>query len=362
MFFMNKLSRVFICCFIVFSMSVFAAPVEVCDRKEIETKLEQLHLDPEITTNNQFLLGIEEKYGQEMVESISVVHPYMKSAPDDMIDVATIYWLESYIWSHKAPNTRYLPVFGNLRNESVINEYIKVAFTELYNKSKKSMFIFFKKQDYKLFKKDLDSNLTKFIMSYYPHTTESELKTKIEAFKFSYLKDGNFEIGFHNMETEKPVVVIVGHGDVDGNSILIGDEDLKIDVFVSKLKESGLKNQATIKLNSCYSGCSKIEIDYSLEEIKYMFKNGILISAIGSVYGSLMDRFSSHLFKEIPSFNGVVQGYIGNLFQIPQQNVLKKNGQIMKRGNASEIVGNNGAIKLKKEEVRVSMTRKDFYK
>lgn len=346
--------------FILFFNFFVSFSVAACDIKKLEEKLLSLHLDPEIRTNNQFLLAMEEKYGNEMVESISMLHPHMKFSPDDMIDLNTTYWLESYIWSHKAPNTRYIPVLGDLRNDELKYEYIKIAFTELYDKSKKTMFMFLKKQDYKLFKINIDLNLTEIIMSFYPSTSEIELKTKIEAFKFTYLKDGSFEIGFNNMETEKPVVIITGHGTPGSDSILVGGEELKIEFIVSKLKEAGLKNEATIKLNTCYSGCTKNKVDFSVEEIKFMFKSGILISAIGSVHGSLMDRFSTRLFNDITSFKGEVQGYIGALSQIPQEHVLKMNGQIMRRGNASEITGNNGMIKLKREEVRVSMTRKDF--
>ena len=362
---MNKLIRVFICCFIIsplpfFPISVFSAPVDVCDKKEIETRLLQLHLDSEVTTNQQLLLAIEEKYGNEMTTAISVEHPLMKQAPDDIFDASTLYWLESYIWSKKAPNTRYIPVFGDLKKHDVKMEYIKIAFTELYDKSKKTMFLFFNKKDYKRFKVKLDSNLTKFIMSHYPNTTEDELKIQIERFKSSYLKDGNFELGFEYMESQKPVIVIVGHGDEAGDSISVGNDDITIETLISTLKEAGLKNEATIKLNSCYSGCFKSKVDYSVDKIKHMFKSGILISAIGSVQGSLMENFSTQLFKNIPSFNGLVQGYIGAITQAPQKNVLKMNGQLMKRGNASEITGNDGFVLLKKEEVRVSMSRKDF--
>lgn len=337
-----------------------ASPTEGCEPEKIKEKLIELGLDPEIKKNKELVAAFSVKYGPAVAQYLTDTHPRLLFDSENEFDERTVSWAIDAIWESDNPATRYTPILGDVNNESILSDYIFHIYNQLRKYSQKITPVFMSNADLKVFNKVALALLYKRLLSEYPNMAPENLDKALALFDQYYLKSSRVLVGFDSVKDHTPVVVIFGHGDAGKEAIQIGNVSILVSELVQKLKGLNLPSNATIKINACFSGCVDEKLNYSTEEIKSLFKHDMLTTIGSSVHGSLLEKFSVELFRELPSFTGVVQAYMGVVFSRPCKNVLKKDGSLMPIGNAVEITGNDGSILLKKEQVRVSMSRSNM--
>lgn len=343
----------------LFINPVFAGLLGVCSPDKIQEELIQLNLDPEIKTNEQLLAALKTIYGNEIEEFLTKKHPYIAQAPLDTIDEQTLQWTAEAIWSPKNKIATHMLILMSLDNRSIFKDYVSTAFKRLLDLKNKTKLIFLNNEDFLFFKKHSTLMLEEILLDNNPLTPDAEKIHVIRKFKKYYFSKSGYNIGFDASINKKPLLVIDGHGDAGNDNLLIGDELFSVDQLVERLAALQIPSDSVIRLEVCFSGCTKRKLDLSVAEIKLAFKSGLLNQHAGPVHGSLMHTLSKKVYQEIPTFNGSFEGYIGSVNTISQKDVLKKDGTLMLRGNASKVEGTTGSILLKKEEVMVLISRSD---
>lgn len=346
--------------FFIFIAHSLAGVIYTCKPNEIKADLIELDLDPDLTTNQELITAISSQYGSEIHNLLTENHPTLLHNPDARFDNKTLQWAINTIWDPKSPNARYLLLLGDIFEDSVIDDYIKIAYSSLFISMRRTSLVFFNNLDFVLFQLRVESELDLIIKKIFPDLSENSLKRNIHIFKEKYFTEGAYIIGSLDNKINNPIIIIDGHGMAGGDYIKVGDTQISYTDIVKKLIAFKVPSDAFVKLNSCFSGCAENKLDLTIKDIKQKFYQGILTEEIGIIKGSFLYTFSQHLFQQIPSFNGRVEGYLGTVFSSSVSNVLKKNGSIMPIGNATKVTGTDGNIRLKQEESSVHVTRADF--
>lgn len=345
---------------------ILSAPVDggiltPCSENEIISELTQLNLDTEIKTNIQLLENLINKYGYEIYSYFLSAHPSLVNDENGKIDAKTLQWVSEAIWSPKNPITKNIIIVGNIHKKSVLKEYVEFIFNSLYLINEKVRIVFKNNDDYVFFKRKAIPALVAMMKEQNPHISENLISIATSKFEKYFFTHNGYAIGFNFITYSNPSISIIGHGNVKDSEISIGGVNITIKKIVNILKVLNIPSDATVKLESCFSACSSSIINNTKAEIISLFKMEKLTELTGPIKGSFLDLFSRKLYTLIPTFNGDVEGYIGKLYLKPQKNVLKIDGEIMPKGNASSISALDGEILLKKEEVRVSIKRSDIY-
>ena len=332
-----------------------------CKNEEIVSELIQLGLDPDIKTNKGLLDNFKIVYGDEIHSYLIKNHPFLEENPDANIDRETLFWAIEAIWDPSNSVARHMIIALDLSNETVLQEYTEMAMDSLLNSSEKTKLTFKNNEEYIFFKDKSEAMIRKILNEGASHVSDEQVNIIKNAFSKNYFNVGGYTIGLKNVIYKNPVIIIEGHGAADDTEIMIGNVTITSIELVNILKELKLPSDSTIKLDSCFSGCTKEIIEKTREEIKKIFERGQLTSHSGPVNGSFLHDFSKEIYKAMPSFTGDVEGYIGMIETVPKKNVHRQNGSIMPKGNASEVQGLDGSILLKKEEVRVTIKRSDIF-
>ena len=353
--------------FFVFLLSLMglanAGLIKPCNSAELKTELIQLGLNPDIEVYEELLDSVESTYGVDIVGYLVSAHPALKEIPFGTVDPNTLQWVIEAIWSPKNPIARHMIIAIDLENESVLSAYVFSAFQQLYNPSEKTKLVFKNSDELKIFKQESIGSLRKLIEKLNPNISDVNLQQSISKFKQYYFSEEGSMIGLGSISYKNPVIVIEGHGNSSEgtgmDTITIGDITLTSDELVDILKSFELPFDSTLRLNSCFSGCTIYKIEKTTNEIRGLFKNNLLTAHSGVITGSLLDILSRKLYQTMPDFVGDVVGYIGKIHTIPLRNILRKDGTIMPKGYASEITGNDGVLLLKKEDCEVIIKRSD---
>ena len=354
----NKIGLFLSSCLILIS-PLHSAPFDKCDIDQLEDQLIEFGLDPSIRINNELLSEIQYKYGDEISNYLTEKHPLMKNRPLDMIDEETVEWVIDAIWNTENKRTRYMPILFPLNNNKVLKDYILTAFENLSLEKKKTKLVFKNKEDFLSFKEMARKELKNIILSHYPEYPDHIIYHDIENFRKYYLNQTGYQFTFKNIAHRNPILIIEGHGAAGVDGLTVGGVTLTSEQLIHNLNLLHMPNDATIKMNSCFSGCGDNKFNFTIKEIKYLFKNDLL-SKVAETNNSFTHIFHKSLYENFHSFNGVVHGYLGLLFSTPENNVLKKDGSIMTLGNASKITGTDGSVLLKKEDVRISLSRSNL--
>ena len=341
----------------LFPVISLASPTEPCKLNELQDKLLDLGLDPDIRNNAQLLLAFKDKYGESVTDHFVEENIFVEIMPDAAIDIETVSWAAKAIWDADNPATRYFPILADISKEKALDEYVFALYFAI-GRSKKITPVFESASAKKIFIDSWEVSLKRALLKDTPTASETDLKDSLDIFSEHYLAISRLRIGLSGIIHAEPVVVLFGHSAAQKEVILIGDEYISIEQIVAKLKKLDLPRDGILKVNACFSGCVNSTLPYETSEIKELFKSGSLITTSGTIKGSLLDKLSIHLFQEIPSFSGQVQGYLGALFSGPKKNVLRKDGKILPKANAVEVTSASGnSILLKKEQLRVSIKR-----
>lgn len=348
--------RLFLFVFL-FPVISLASPTEPCELNELQDKLLDLGLDPDIRNNGQLLFAFENKYGKSVTNHFIEENIFVEVMPDAAIDIETLSWAAKAVWDADNPASRYFPILADISKEKALDEYVFALYFAI-GRSKKITPVFESDREKNIFINFWRVSLKRVLLKDTPTASETDLKDSLDKFAEHYLAPSRLRIGLSEIIHTEPVVVLFGHSAAQKEVILIGDEYISIEQIVVKLKKLDLPRDAILKVNACFSGCVNSTLPYEISEIKELFKSGLLITNSGTIKGSLLDKLSIHLFQEIPSFSGEVQGYLGALFSGPKKNVLRKDGKILAKANAVEVTSTSGnSILLKKEQLRVSIKR-----
>lgn len=349
----------------IFIYFILTAPINSnvlnpCSSKNIVAELITLNLDPDIKTNISLLNDLKLKYGSSIHEFLSTSHPYLHENPSGIIDSKTLQWTAEAIWNKNNPIARHMLIAADINNINVLRQYALFAFQYLLNSGVKTKLIFKTTKDFEIFKLRSITELKKIIKENNISVPDKVIKNSLSKFNEYYLEDGGHAIGFKSISYNNPVIVIDGHGNAGNTEISLGDVSMSSKNLIDLLISLKLPLDSTITLDSCLSACNKNKLPYSIAEIKIIFKQNLLTQYSGPIKNSFLADFSKKIFSEIPDFNGTVEGYIGVIHTTPQKNVYRKNGSIMSKGFATEVTGLDGSIFLKKEEVKVVITRSDI--
>ena len=340
---------------------VNAGIIQPCSENAIVSELIQLNLDPEIKTNADLLKDLKVKYGEAIYSHFVNLHSSLVNDKNGKIDAPTVKWVAETIWSPENPLAKNILIVGNIQKTAVLNDYVEFLVNGLYQLSEKLRLIFKSEQDRVYFKKHAIPTLINLMKIQNPLVTHDVIQLATSTFEKYILHPSANTVGFAAVQYANPTIIIFGQGAHADNSIAIGGVNLTTKHLVKVLNKLNIPSDATVKLESCLSACSQSTLNYSIAEILVLFHMNRLVEYAGPIKGSLLDSFAKEIFRTIPSFNGIIEGYIGKIFIKPQKNVLKRNGVIMDTGNASQIDGIDGHVILKKEEVRVQIVRSDIF-
>lgn len=344
--------------FCEFIKPVFGGLLGPCLPEQVKEELMQMELDPDIIMNIELLNALKVEYGEDVVKYLTSQHPYL-SDPSGHIDPLTLHWAAEAIWSPKSKITRYMLIVMDLSDEEALKEYISLALQNLFNIKDKTKLVFFTKEDFNKFKSKATVTIQSLLLSNNPNMPDIEILTIAKAFKKHYLGKSGHMIGFEGQENQNKIITIEAHGDASSSNIALGHSIMSSDELINRLQEIHLPNDAIIRLDVCFSGCTTRKLDISKSEIVRLFTLDQLTDQFESIEGSFLDTFSRKLYQAMPAFNGNIEGYIGRVISLPKSAVLRKNGTLMPRGNAVEVMGLDGAVLLKKEETLISLSRKD---
>ncbi|GEK15848.1 LysM peptidoglycan-binding domain-containing protein [Aliivibrio fischeri] len=184
------------------------------------------------------------------------------------------------------------------------------------------------------------------------------VNSSISVDKASYLFDQinsiykkNHQIKYEGNHIQ-PVVHVLGHGRPNGDSISSEpneNEYLFTFELAYKLKDLGLPNSTTIKLDFCWSACEFEPDTFTKDEAIKHITNGNFESLFGSVNNSFLGEFSKDIKEIWPNFNGCIIGYYGSVLNTPKDKVLSMKGDWHK-AYASEITLNDGTLLINKDD------------
>lgn len=350
----NKLFIIIIFSLFILIKPIQSAPINTCDIKTLELMLSNLGLDPTIRKNKDLITELNYKYGSSVSEYLYQEHPYLANAKDDILDNQTIEWAVDAIWNSDNKTMKYLPIMVDL-DESKMNQYIIASYYELYASQDRVAFVFSTNAEYIQFMMYVKNNIFRILSEKFTNLTPFEIQKRANRYQDIYIKKGRYFIGFNSIPTKKARIIILGHGKEGVDGIKVADFPILSKDLIQRLILLNVPSDARLHLNSCHSACPANALNYTVKEIKYMFKNDLLKKIIQTGNDSFLSIFYQELYKEIPIFKGEVHGYIGRIMQTSQNNILNKEGIILLRSNAVKINGTDGVILLKKEDLRVSL-------
>lgn len=337
-----------------------ASPLYPCNAGTIKTDLVELGLDPEIKLNHQLMSALKIEYGDKLISILINMHPVLAQSPNISISSDTIQWVVDVIWSPENPTANYIPILIDLNNELIVDQYIGIVFDGLLNNSSKMKLVFVNQEQFVIFKTRVNSNLKEIISNRHPDMTAETLKRGLSAFNDHYLSDDGYNVTFEGINHKEPIVSIYGHGRAGHDYIKVGDYKAYASSLVDKLKLIGIPQDSIINLESCFSGCTKKKLELSIYTIKGLFVTKKLTQLPGNIKGSLLDVLSKKIFEKMPTFTGNVNGYMGKMSNMPSRNILKIDGTYLLSGYASLLTGIDGDLRVKKSDVKISISRSDL--
>lgn len=352
----TKILSFLILLFFVSPSIVNASPT--CEKTALQSTLIKMNFDPEITTNEELLAEIEANYGSEAAFSLENEHKYLEKK-EGIFNLNSLEWVEKRI--NEQIYSRYLLILNDLTNEKVMQAYIIFMYQAVIDKSDKVALIFPNKDTYqKLFLYTYE-HFNRIVSEKYPKLTPDELsKNKAVLFrKLLNIPKENVLYGFDKIKHKNPVITIDGHGIAGKEAIKIGDIILSASQIVQKLKELKLPDDAVLDLQTCYSA-SHIALkktSKSSEELKTAFHLGNLPVLAESKKSNLMTGIMGELVKEIPSFSGSINGYIGEISVTSLKNVHTVKGAILPAKRSSRIRSfDKQFFYVKLKDVQVKLT------
>lgn len=337
-----------------FCLPSMAAPT--CDQTLVADMLTEMHLDTSIKYNQELLNALDKEYGNGMGKHLADKHSYLKGHRWGLVDKSTLAWARNAVFGADNFRTRYIPLISKSYDIRALDDYIRAVFESLFLFQRKSILVFKKEDDFLLFKTRAEDNLKNIISHFYPRMPEDEKSAKIQEFKDNYFDDDTYFFSFDQIPHNRAVIVIVGHGSAGVDGIKLGDTIIAAQDITNVLKEYKLPSDATIELNNCFSGCEIAPLPFTIAHIKDQFLKGNLMSLI-KTDSSFLTVFSNFLHKDITTFNGVINGYVGTIQGRKQKSVLGLNGKYKKLSNAVAVWGTDGEIKIKKDEGTISIIR-----
>lgn len=357
--------KVMIVFFSLFSFG-YASP---CDPIALKSELIKLKLDPNIKTNAELLQQVEFRYGQYAKSFLTRENVFLGKDLDGSIDEETLEWLNDIVWDKNNPFTVYLYVAGDLLTLDSIDFFVDFM-SGAINSKRRTVPIFQYNNSLIEFKKLLDPQneyiLKESFKRLYPKENNEIHEHLLNLFTF-YLRKldvDDLKIGFSDFSVDSsPTILVAGHGldgvpaygfgDVHGfENTMITTENI-----VEKLIDMDLPKKATIKLTGCFSACKKSKTSYTVKEIESLFYQHKLITIYDdNQTKSFFSVFIEEIKKQMPTFSGRVDAYIGELSSEMDDGVLKIDGKRTTSYFVRIMSSSGERVKLKRSEARISKT------
>lgn len=339
-----------------FSFSVYtnASP---CDYGEIKDILLRMKLDPEIHTNQDLMLDVNVAYGEKMASDLSDEHPFLIQSPDSMISKKTLVWVNDMIWSPSNKHERYIYIPGDLDDDGY-NEFFVREMQGLLFSFRRTIPIFQRinsVEKYKrLLKKESLQELKKIMKKIHPTRPDKDIVDFATEYQEHFNKFPEYKVGFDFQPEQAPVILISGHSSAGTDLYIVGDEYVTAREMVTTIVKIGLTKNAILKLTGCFTGCTKEDSSLSIAEIKSKFFQGKLDEVYDNGQNkSFAKSFYQELKRQMPTFSGRVDGYIGGVSNNIEESVLSKDGKLL-TAFGSHIRGKDGSLIVKREHARIS--------
>lgn len=318
----------------------------ICE-PEVIARLEQLGI-PLTVNNNKLLLGeIESRYGNDVKQELLKRHPGLQSE-DSILDLATLNWVLTEIDDIGLPRYLYNPFSNNF--DTINNE----LFATFVQKEPATYPIFNSENQYEKFKRNLLDNRDVNIMVYSSIHNLSEEKTAELYNQFVEKFTDKTHIKFVNEEHENPIIHIVGHGSAGDDAIYDGSgKHLFTFEVLDQLKKMNIPNNATIKLDFCWSACKTTPSELTKSQAMEYINNRDFESLFGELDESFYQSFLDDVSEQLPDFRGSVFGYRGTVMTSIKDDVISLNGE-KGRYYAVELTLTDGTILFKKDDMSVS--------
>lgn len=330
----------------IFMFSLNFANAQICG-PEVGKRLEQLGIPLSVNNNKLLLSEIEARYGLDVKEELLRRHPGLQSE-NIKLDIETLNWVLEKIDDIGLPRYIYNPFFNNF--DTINNE----LFSTFIQKEPATYPIFNSEAQFERFKKSLLDNRDVNIMVFSSIHNIPEEKTTVlyNQFVEKFTKDKY--IKFANEDHKNPIIHIVGHGSAGDDAIYDGSgKHLFTFEVLEQLKKISIPDNATIKLDFCWSACSKSPSELTKSKALEYINNQDFGSLFGELDESFYQSFLDDVSERLPSFRGTVFGYRGTVMTSIKDDVISLNGE-QGRYYAVEIALKDGVVLFKKDDMSVS--------
>lgn len=336
-----------------------------CDEDFLTETLLDHHLDPTIRDNKELVDELTWLYGDELPFLFKEENIFLDKDKNSRVDAKTITWAQEKIKERDSKITRYFPILVGVNNYGDMESLVSIIYLSTILRERHTILVFIDLNEYTSFKSFAEKNIRNIIEKLEPGLSESELIEDVELFQQLYLDARTYiSFGFDNINNKAPIIVLEAHGGAYINGLTF---DINVgfiinsEKIVERLMLLGLPENSTIKLKSCFSGCSKSKSKYSIQEIKNIIMRGKPNLLVGNVEKTFFDMFSTALLTSFDSFNGKIQAYVGAGYFIKQDNVFTKTGAILPEASAVTITAKDGQkIDVKSQDARLELSVADL--